>query len=160
MFQIHSSNKGISVIEILVVIFVLAIAFVSILGLLSFSLKIAGLNKEYTQAVNIAQETIEIVRNVRDGADWEVDGLGNLSTGASYYPGKTGGSPPEWTLLSGEETIGIFTRKVVFEQVFRDENDDIVETGGVLDPDTLKAIATVSWKSEQVQLITYFTNWQ
>jgi len=153
-------SRGISVIEILVVIFVLSIAFVSILGLLTFSLSVSSSIKDTTQAVNLAQETLEAVRNFRDGTDWETNGLGTLTTGVSYHPEKTGDSPPQWTLTQGEETVDGFSRKIVFEQVFRDGNDDIVETGGTLDVDTKKVTVTVSWGNREVTITTYLTNWQ
>lgn len=151
---------GISVVEILVVICILAIAFVSILGLLTFSLKISTLTRENTQAVNLAQETVEAVRNFRDGTGWDTNGLGALTAGLSYSPEKTTDIPPKWAFVQGEEIIGGFSRKVVFEEVFRDGNDDIVDTGGNLDPDTKKATITVSWRDRGVEIVTYFTNWQ
>ena len=153
-------QKGVSVIEILVVIFVLAVAFVGILGLITFSLKVSTLIKETTQAVNIVQGTFEAVRNFRDGKDWSVDGLGSLVMEVSYYPEKTTDTPSQWALIQGEEIIDGFSRQVIFEDVFRDGNDDIVETGGVLDPDTKKAIVTVFWKDKEVEVATYFTNWE
>ncbi|MCH8741386.1 hypothetical protein IH779_00545 [Patescibacteria group bacterium] len=152
-------QKGVSVIEILVVIFILAVAFVGILGLITFSLKVSTLTKETTQAVNITQETFEVVRNFRDGKDWSTDGLGSLVMEVPYHPEKTIDIPPQWALIQGEEIIDGFSRKVVFKEVFRDGNDDIVETGGVLDPDTKKATVTVSWKDQEVEVATYFTNW-
>lgn len=154
------SGRGFSIIEILVVIFILVIAFVSILGLLTFSLRVSTLMRENTQAINLAQETIEAVRNFRDGTNWDTNGLGILTTEVAYHPEKTTDSPPKWELLSGEEAIGGFSRKVVFEEVFRDGNDDIVETGGTLDPETKKAKVTVSWKDKKAEIVTYFTNWQ
>jgi len=154
------SGKGVSIIEILVVIFILVIAFVSILGLLTFSLRISTLLRENTQAINLAQETVEAVRNFRDGTNWDTDGLGILATGVAYHPEKTTDSPPKWELLLGEEAIGGFSREVVFEEVFRDGNDNIVGTGGILDPETKKATVTVSWRDREVKIITYFTNWQ
>ena len=153
-------SRGISVIEILVVIFVLSIAFVGILGLLTFSLSVSAFIKDTTKATNLTQETLEAVRNFRDGTDWETNGLGTLTTGVSYHPAKTSDSPPQWILIQGEETIDGFSRKIVFEQVFRHGNDDIVETGGTLDPESKKATATVSFGDREVEIVTYFTNWQ
>ena len=154
------SKKGISIIEILVVIFILAIAFASILGLLTFSLRVSTLIKENTQAINLAKETVEAVRNFRDGTSWDINGLGTLTTGVDFHPEKTSDTPPKWELLLGEETIEGFSRKVVFEEVFRDGNDDIVETGGILDSETKKGTATVSWRDREVKITTYFTNWK
>lgn len=153
------NKKGISIIEILIVIAIIVIALTSLLGLIVFSLKVSTLMKETTQANNLAQETLEAVRNFRDGTDWNADGLGALTAGVIYYPQKSGDTPPKWQILSGEETVNGFTRKVVFDEVYRDVNDNIVETGDI-DPDTIKVITTISWKDKTIELATYFTNWR
>ncbi len=156
-------NKGVTVVELLVVVFVLLVAFVGILGVLTFSLQTSSLIKETTYANFLAQDTMEAVRNFRDGTDWEdINGLGTLPTGDTnpHHPEKTADNPPKWTLVAGEETINNFTRKIVFENVQRDGNDNIVEVGGINDPDTKKIKVTVSWKNKTVEITTYFTNWQ
>jgi uncharacterized protein (UPF0333 family) len=64
-------------------------------------------------------------------------------------------------MVSGEETIGNFARKIVFENVNRDSsNDDIVTMDGNPDPLTKKVKVTVSWKNNKVEITTYFTNWK
>lgn len=154
------NKKGVTVVELLVVVSILLVAFVGILGLLTFSLQTSNLIKETTYANFLAQEIIEAVRNFRDGTDWNINGLGTLTTGVSYYPEKTSDTPPKWTLVAGEETINNFTRKIVFKNVQRDGADNIVEAGGIDDPKTRKITVTVSWKDKAVEIVTYLTNWQ
>ncbi len=156
---IHN-KKGIAVVEILIAIGIIAIIISSLLGVVVFSLKLSASIKETTTADALAQEIVEAVRNFRDGTDWDSDGLGILNTGSAYYPEKSGDTPPAWMLVEGEEVINGFVRKVVFVDVMRDANDNIVESGGTNDPDTRKIIATVSWESKKVEIITYFTNWK
>lgn len=157
------SIKGITIIEILVVIAVMTIAFGSLLGIVLFSLKVSATIKETTQANSLAQEVIEAVRNFRDGTIWEIDGLGTLTNNVDYYPEKSGDIPPKWTLIQGVETLDAFTRKVVFERVSRDPiTDDIEAIYNPMnnDSDTSKAIATVFWKDKDIEVITYLTNWR
>lgn len=170
--QIGSKNikcqRGLSIIEILVVIIIITIALVSILSLVTFSFRVSTLIKETTQANALAQETIEAVRNFRDGTDWnnddpqnKYDGLGVATVGVAYYPEKSTDALPKWMLLQGEEEINGFTRKVVFNDVYRDiTTDDIETSGGYFDPDTKKVTVTISWKSRKVEIITYLTNWK
>lgn len=167
MITIQNNKKGISIVEILVIIAIIGIALVSLLGVATFSLKVSTLIKETTQANSLAQETIEAVRNFRDGTNWNTDGLGTLITEISYYPKvDTTTVPSKWTIIQGEETIDGYTRKVVFESVSRDANDNIVETGGTNDPDTKKVTVTVSWTppshhpEKKVEIVTYLTNWK
>jgi type II secretory pathway pseudopilin PulG len=156
----QNNKKGISIVEILIVIALVVIALGGLLGLATFSLRVSNLVRETTQANSLAQETLEAVRNFRDGTDWDTNGLGTSTVGVSYYLRKTADNPPKWELVLGEEVIDGFTRKVVFNEVYRDINDDIVETGGTSDPKTRKVTATVSWKDEEVEIITYLTNWR
>ena len=165
MFSIQwKDNKGISVVEILAVVAVIAIALTSLLGLASFSLGVSNLLKQTTRANFIAQETVEAVRNFRDGTTWDTDGLGTLTTEVAYYPKKSTDTPPKWQIIQGEEQINGFTRKVVFNNVQRDGSDNIVESGGTNELDTKKITATVSWKergrAHKVELVTYLTNWK
>ena len=160
---IHNKKKGIAVVEILIVIGIIAIVMSSLLGVVVFSLKLSASVKETTMADALAQEMIEAVRNFRDGTDWDGDGLGVLSTGSLYHPEESIDVPPAWTLVGGEETIDGFTRKVVFERVSRDPTTNNIEdvyNPGNDDPDARKVIATVSWESRKVEIITYFTNWR
>ncbi|MBZ9569856.1 hypothetical protein KJA16_03010 [Patescibacteria group bacterium] len=155
--------KGISIIEILIVIAIIAIALTSLLGVVAFSLKASISIKETTKANTLAQETIEAVRNFRDGTTWDTDGLGTLTTDIAYYPKKSDDTPPKWTLIQATETINGFTRKIVFEKVSRDPTtDDIEDTynSDHDDPNTREAIATVFWKDKKVEIVTYFTNWR
>jgi hypothetical protein len=155
-----SNKKGISIVEILIVIAIVIIALGGLFALITFSLRTSTTIEENAQANNLAQEAIEAVRNFRDGTNWDTNGLGTLSFGVSYYPQKSGDSPPKWQLVLGEETIDGFTRKIVFYEVYRDANDDIVEAGGTADPNTIKIITTISWKTEEVEVVTYLTNWR
>jgi len=159
---IHN-KKGIAVVEILIVVGIIAITISSLLSVVVFSLKLSASVKETTTADALAQEMVEAVRNFRDGTDWDSDGLGVLDTGNAYYPEKSGDMPPRWMFTAGEETINGFVRKVVFERVSRDPGTNNIEdvyNSGNDDPDTRKVIATVSWESKKVEIITYFTNWK
>jgi type II secretory pathway pseudopilin PulG len=156
----NGNNKGVSIIEILVVIFIINTTLVSLLSLAVFSLKTSTFIKETNQTAFLAQEVMEAVRNFRDGTVWDTDGLGNLTSGAAYHPEKSSDVPPKWQLILGEETVNGFTRKIEFEEVYRDGNDNIVDSGGTNDPDTKKATVTISWKDKEVKIATYFTNWR
>jgi len=155
-----------SVIEILIVIFIIVVALIALSGLTTFSLKVSSSIKESALADNLARETIEAVRNFRDGTAWAADGLGTLSVDSSHphYPRlDTSTSPAKWTLPEGTETTSGFTRKVVFEKVSRNpanKNIEAVYNPANDDPNTRKAVITVSWKSKNFEVIVYFTNWK
>ena len=160
---VDRSQKGIGLIELLIVMAIITTGLVYLLGMSSFSLRISGEKEKISQANFMAQEIMEGVRNFRDGTDWQTDGLGTLSTLTPYHLEKTG-SPAAWTLFLGEETTNGFTRSVIFDEVRRDTNDDIVENGGTLDAESKKITVSVLWtergKSQQITLISFLTNWK
>lgn len=161
--EIQNPKKGISMLEIIIAIFIISVALTSLLGLISFSLRTGDLIKQTTRANSLAQEAMEAVRNFRDNTAWATTGIATLTTGVSYYPNKTTESPPKWDLIQGEEIIDGFARKIVFEKVYRDDQDNIADSG-TEDPNTKKVIVTVSWQkrgiSHQIEVSTYLTNWQ
>lgn len=151
-----NAARGFTVIEIIVVVTIAALAFVSLIGLYGYSIKALAQNKNSDQALGLATEALEIIRLMRDGS-W--DNLANLSVDTGYHPLKSG-LPAGWTLAAGAESIGIFSRKVVLGNVYRDDNANIVASGGTLDSQTKKITVTVSWGSRDLSLITYLTNWR
>lgn len=159
----YQSIQGISIIELLIVIAIVVIALTSILGVTAFSLKISIAIKKTTQANALAQHTIESVRNFRDGTNWNTDGLGTLITNVAYYPQKTADVPPKWSLILGEETINGFIRKVIFQKVSRSPStgdiEDIYNPNND-DPNTRKAMVTVSWEDKEIEIATYLANWR
>lgn len=155
-------------IEILIVVAVIIISFSSLVGVISYSLKVSNLIKKTGQANNLAQEAMEGVRNFRDGTDWNTDGLKNYvpvsaTSSAPYHLELNNNfSPPKWTLATGTESIYSFTRAIIFEKVSRDGEKDIEEIYNSVndDPNTRKMIIAVTWEGKEVRLVTYLTNWR
>jgi len=106
------------------------------------------------QATTLLHQLAEATRTVRD------NGWNNFDVNGTYHPTISGST---WTLVSGPETNGNFTDKVVISDVNRDTSGNIVTTGGMPDPSTKLAVATVSWTSPTNSSIStdiYLTRWQ
>lgn len=164
-------SKGISIIELLVAIVIIGVAVSALISFATFSLRTASLLKQTTQASFFVQEGLEALKNYRDNTGWNdddplnnYDGLGVVPTGASLRFELSGDTPQRWQLLSGTETLGIFTRDIVLEPVERDTQDNIVVSGGTLDLGTKKVTVTVFWEerggTRELEVITYLTNWR
>ena len=176
------NKKGVSVIEILVVVVIISVGLVALLNVATSSLKFSRLMKENDQAKELAQEALEAVRNFRDGTVWN-NGLGALEPNSDsdpdtdYYPivndcppNCPSDCPPNcplkwWTFVLGEQTIGNFKRKVVFSKISRDstsKNIESVYNPSNYDPNTRKITAIVSWDNgnKTVEVSTYLTNWR
>ncbi|MDD2753237.1 MAG: type II secretion system protein [Candidatus Portnoybacteria bacterium] len=151
---------GIGLIEILVVVSIIGLSLVSLTGLGNFALKIQTRLKQNAVAANLASEALEAARSIRDGG-WS--DLANMTVDAPFHPAKNP-SLYQWTMASGEETIGGFTRRLTISNVFRDSGFNIVESGGTQDAGTKKITAAVSWsyngQNLQIILVDYLTNWK
>jgi len=169
MLKHQRYSRGISIIELLVVIVIIGVAVSALISFATFSLRTASLLKQTTQASFFVRDYVEALKNYRDNTGWDdddpgdnYDGLGVVLTGVSLHLKLSGDTPPRWQLLFDKETIGIFTREIVIEPVERDTTDNIVESGGTLDPQTKKVTVTVSWEerggTRELKTTTYLTN--
>lgn len=146
---------GQSLVEVIVAVAIFVIiagsSVVAVLGSLSTS----RLGEEETQATAYAVEGIEAVRSIRNKS-WE-----DLTDGNHGLSGLGGA----WTFLDTSEELDKFTRVVKISSVERNENDEIVTSGVVVDLDTKRVISQVSWdftpaRTNTVEVVSYLTNWQ
>lgn len=69
--------------------------------------------QERVQAIGLLKEAEEATRSVRE-ANWSNITSPTIVTGSPYHPVVSSGS---WSLVSGEETLGDFTRSIVFSDL-------------------------------------------
>lgn len=148
--------RGFSVIEVLVAMGIFLIIAVGGVTLFLQTFTTGRLEAEQTNAKQLAQEGIEAARSI-GRQDWS-----NLVAGAH---GLTNGSG-FWEFSGTSETIGKYTRSVAVSDVRREcaqGTGDIVETGGLSDPDTFKIATSVDWnvtptRANSTTFETYLTN--
>lgn len=154
------AKLGFGLIEVLVVAVIMGLIITGLVTLTNFSLSVSQRLKNNIIATNLATEAIEAAKVVRN-ENWS--GISALTLGSPYHPAKAG-SPLNWTLASNSEVINNFSRQIVVSAVNRDNNDDIVTSGGTLDSNTKMITATVSWSERgqnyQITLIDYLANWR
>jgi len=149
--------RGQSLIEIVVAMAVFILISFSVMSLALGSFD--GLRKggEETRAYGLAEEAIEAVRSVRDGAWNEL--INN--------PAVVAISGNQWVLNSGASELidGKFTRTILFNDVCRDGSDNIVACpGAYTDPQSKEVNVGVDWSprpgvTDTVQKNAYVTNW-
>ncbi|MEK9171925.1 MAG: prepilin-type N-terminal cleavage/methylation domain-containing protein [Patescibacteria group bacterium] len=151
-------NSGLTLVEVLIatsVILVFLLAFSSVHNLY---LKTAFSNGEVIKATELAEESLEVVRFLRDSS-WNTN-IAPLSLDTDYYLVFEGG---EWQVTTTEALIdSLFERVVTLSAVYRDTSADIVSGGGTLDPGTLLVVSNVSWSrggaTTTKSISTYITN--
>jgi len=128
--------KGQTLVELLIAIGLMAIIIPALLVGLMTARSGKPQQKQRLQAIALVKEAEESLRNVRE------NGWVTFAVNGTYHPLVSGSS---WALASGIETIGDFTRQIVISDAYRDENGNLVTTGGTMDPSTKKVDITVSW---------------
>ena len=149
--------QGQSIVEMIIAIaiFSLVASSITMMVLGSFSALMQG--GEQTEAKALVQEGIEAVRAIKDRA-WNEN---------IYSTSSVSVNANQW-VFDGEgltETIGKFTRVISFDDVCRDNSDDIVDCpGSYIDVQSKKASVVVSWDVRPsvqniVERVSYITNW-
>jgi Tfp pilus assembly protein PilV len=133
-------NKGFSLVEILVAFAVFLVFFATLIDITVNSSRQArhSVNKE--RAVELADEGLEALRNIRDA---DISNLTNGTYGLST-------SSNQFALSGSSDTVGIFDRTI---------------TISTINSELRKAEATVTWSdqiknSNSVSLISYLSNWR
>lgn len=139
-----------------------AILIVLMLGLAQvgqFTFRLVDESNLKLRAAFLTEEGIEAVRILRD-ATWSAN-ITPLALDTDYYPAFSSGAFSLGTMPQ-VPVDGTFDRRVRFAAVQRDSADDIVESGGTLDPNTRRVTVNVSWqnrgRTNTTSISTYLTN--
>lgn len=152
-------SKGFTLVEVLVSITLILLISVGGLAANSLATNAVQTNQMRDKANFLAREGMEAVQSVRAA------NFPSLHPG-DFHPvyGVNG-----WTLSSGSETIGDFTRTITISSVERELTCTetvcaIVPAGGIVDSSTMKVQVKVSWKErgsdKSYSLDTYVTYWR
>lgn len=149
-------ESGFIFLEIVIATALIGVVFTTLLSLGALVINLSSNLNNVTRANAFLKEELEAIRSFRNGNTWaNVTGV-NFGWGNYYYFSLSGGA---WIRNSGSESIGIFTRRVFFDRVYRDAGG-IIASSGTLDDQVIKATVTVSWSGKTLQAVHYLTNWQ
>lgn len=128
-------------IEVIISLLVGSILVMTFITLVIQSKKIESTNKDAFRAELYLRETIEAAKDLEQ-SDWdEITGCASIC-----HPEI---STDAWTVVDGEETIdSTFTRSFSVYPVQRNQlsfPNEIVESGGIEDPNTKKVVASIEW---------------
>ena len=149
-------SAGHTLIELLVAMGLLAIVMPALLAGLALSTQSNQRHEKRQQAQAILNETQEALRAIR------ASGWATIANPGTYHPVLQAG---EWQLATGSATQNGFTSTVTISAVRRSSASDsgtIVQTGGWIDPSTVKIDYTVSWQTENplsISASTYMTRY-
>jgi len=69
MIKLNKRQLGFSILEIIVVIFIIAVGLIGVLSLMVQNIQVQYINKNNLVASQLAQEGLELIRNIRD-SNW------------------------------------------------------------------------------------------
>lgn len=146
---ILKKNKGFALIEVLVSTAAGIIILVSFITLATQAKKISRSNSEKLRATLYLREAIEIAKDL-EISNWNELSEPSCAAPVSCHPEI---SVSTWQFFANEETLdsGFFRRSLSIFPVYRNQlafPNEIVLAGGVLDPDTKKITAAISWLDE------------
>jgi type II secretory pathway pseudopilin PulG len=170
----ENQKNGYGIVEILVVLSIGMILFLSVSNFLNLSLKMVMDDVKKTEALSLARSSLEQARAVRDEnqisptADPKLGwtNISGLSFGSHYHFEPSGPVPQKWVAVAGDNIVGRYTVWVTMSQVGRNNagRGDIVSAGGTIDPGTLKVTSNVSYATTSgtkvISLYEYLTNFK
>ncbi len=110
-------NKGMALVEIVVGLAIISISLISLLSNYRAHLKAVSVNIESVKAVYLAEETLEVVRFLRDSS-WTKN-IANMADDTDYYIYWDG---TIWTSTTTPQLIDDFSRSFKLSSVNGDEN--------------------------------------
>lgn len=157
-FVLDTRARGFVLVEAVIAAAVVATVLASVVGALLLTLRSSLADTSKTQSSFLAEEGLEALRIMRDDS-WNTN-IASHTSGVKFYLTFDGTT---WRATNTNIFIDKkFERSVVFSDVYRDSNQDIVSSGGTLDSNTKKVTVSVSWSDINAtttrSLSTYLTN--
>ena len=138
-FKNRKLKAGFMTVEILIAISIMTVSILASMAVSQKAVHVSRQSLHVSQANFLLEEGGEAVRILRDN-NWT--NISSLIAGTQYYPTFTGGT---WTLSTTPNTVGSFTRRVVFTAVNRDNTTKDIASVGTDDLNTKLVTVTVSW---------------
>ena len=138
-----ASEKGFTLVEVLVSLSIISILTIGIFNLVQVSLQLTNSNKNYAEATAIANEKMEIIRNL------DYANVGTVS-------GSPVGLVADYEIVDGKTTPFTVHTTIIF---YDDSYDGSLGTGDTVFTDYKRATVDVSWKSSKgTKNVTVYSN--
>lgn len=156
------NKKGFGLIEIVVASAIVSISLFALIGASHAAFRAVDKSLMQKRAEFLAEEGVEAVKVLRDSG-WSTY-IDPLVSGTTYYP-LFNSSTNTWSLSTTNPGAidGIFTRTIVFGDIYRRNSDqDIIDISDpspkTIDSGTMLVTSRVTWEAKEVKILTYVTN--
>ncbi|PIS09012.1 hypothetical protein COT75_04085 [Candidatus Beckwithbacteria bacterium CG10_big_fil_rev_8_21_14_0_10_34_10] len=137
-FKKIKGNKGTIIIEMLLALAIGSAILAAVSNALIGSQQ-ANLNSDQKQSAYLYLHEAEAAIKSLAFLSWQ-----NISLNGTFHPQISEG---DWELLENEESLGIYKRKIIISDVFREEDGTIASQGGILDPGMKKVNLQIFWET-------------
>lgn len=161
---LNKKTQGFGLIEVIISIALVTIFLVTFTTLTLESMKTSRINSSELKAIMYLEELIEVAKDLEQ-SDWD-----QLINSSCYNPDfcYPAIQDNKWILLTGQEELDdTYQRFLSLENVYRNQlsfPNEIVSSGGVLDPNTKKVITKILWNngfsSRDLTLESYLYDYQ
>ena len=154
------NQKAQLLLELLIAISIFAIVSLTFVVTINTALHSDKYTSEYSTASDLLSGLQERAKSVAN-SDWH--SIYNLTKGpcadTSCHYKIVEGTSTQWEVQQGEETVtfnGVnYVRYIIVYNVERDDNGNIVDSGGTNDPLTQKVVAYVNWSNKTREVSEY-----
>lgn len=138
----QKNNSGFTIIEVLIASVIISLTSLALMSATTKGIELSEKSLKQTQANMLIEEGVEAIKTIRDN-NWVT--IENLSMETVYYLSFDTNNNT-WSLGINPTNLidEIFTRQIIFSNVYRDANDDIASSG-TIDDGIKKVQVTVSW---------------
>lgn len=165
-YQKIKNKSGIGLVEIIIASSIISITILVLLTVYTMVSKHSNYNIYTLKGSQIAEETIEVLKFLRDSG-WNSN-IETLSTNTTYHPyWNINLVPNRWTAVTSNILLeNKYEVSFVLSDVYRDGSHNVVSSGGTLDNGSRKVNINVSWrqngatstKSMETYLFNIFNN--
>lgn len=152
-----SFKDGILLVETLISVFIFSVILSVLININNLYMTSVSSGLKSAKAMYLAEEGLEAARILRD-TSWQ--NFQNLTESKDYYFYFSNEASSTWMATTSivYKSIEGVDRWLVLESVKR-VNDRIVESGGLIDPDTKKITVFVSWSNRNSRLTKSFSTY-
>lgn len=157
------NQKGFGLIEVVIASAIISASLFALAGAAQIAFRVVSESVRKAQAEFLAEESIEVVRILRD-TSWSSN-IDPLTRNTTYYPLFTAGTATWLLTTTNPGSIdGVFDQTIIFEDVYRDDtSEDIVASttpDAMIDTGTKEVISRTTWEGggKRVEMHTYITD--
>ncbi|MBI2475794.1 MAG: hypothetical protein HYV67_00945 [Candidatus Taylorbacteria bacterium] len=152
--KVKGFSRGVSLLEVVVGTAILLLAVTGLLTAYNVFVRVGASTLGNIKAAYLLEEGLEAMSVIRDYG-W-TNNIANLAVGTNYYLSWNG---TRWvTAATASKIDDVYSRYIVLENVNRDGNDNIAESGSV-DPGTKKLTIYVSWPNGATTSLRFISSY-